>query len=132
MRLYGEYRAKNAAETPMIDYIEFEFPSVPEKFLPEDLDNRDLILSCDWDESDWFYDPKTGEGAFRCKGVYLNQVYANGHADLFADADIRGYQVHGVRSKSDFALTKLEVEDAAEKVLFLEEGLCGAEKFLEN
>ena len=132
MIFYGSYKARNATGTPILDYIEFEFPSIPEKFLPEDLENEDIALSSFWDESDWFYDPETGEGSFRCKGVYLNDIYANGHIDIFRNAIVREYQVYGVNAASDFELTELEVEDGLEKVFFAENSLKRAEIIIEG
>ena len=108
MIIYGDYSANTQC---MIDFMEFEFPEVPQKFVPEDFDtNEDLILTVDWDESDWIYDDKTHEGGFRLKGVYINQIYANGQIDLFKEAVLDAMQIYGPET-ADFKLTALQITD---------------------
>lgn len=108
MIIYGDYSANTKC---MIDFMEFEFPEVPKKFVPEDFDtNKDLTLSVDWDESDWIYDDKTHEGGFRLKGVYINQIYANGQIDLFREAILDAVQVYGPET-ADFKITALQIKD---------------------
>lgn len=115
MIIYGDYTANAQC---MIDFMEFEFPEVPQKFVPEDFNtNEDLILSVDWDESDWAYDEKIKEGYFRLKGVYINQIYANGQIDLFKKAIFDGMQVYGPET-ADFKLTALKIKDGDDEFDF--------------
>jgi hypothetical protein len=111
MTLYGTFNAEGARETPMINFIEFEFPKVADVFVPNDLDNKDIVLSCDWDESDWDFDNERGIGCFRAKGVYLNQRYANGHISDFMNAKIDTLQVSGIDTDVRFELTGLMIDD---------------------
>ena len=69
MTLYGTFNAEGARETPMIDFIEFEFPKVSDVFVPNDLDNKDIVLSCDWDESDWDFDNKARIDTLQVSGI---------------------------------------------------------------
>lgn len=129
MIFYGSYKAKSPCR---IDFIEFEFPEVPEKFVPEDFDtNKNLILSATWDESDWMFDDATGEGSFRMKGVDVNQVYANGCLDMFRNAILDCIQVYGPED-AEFVLTGLEVYDAGDTFEFPEEKLQPREYWYEE
>lgn len=117
MIFYGKAvtdRDKNYS--PMIDFIEFEFSEVDPKFLPEDFteeDNHDVILSCDWQESDWDYDSETGEVRFRCKGVDVNMHPANGHISMFENASIDTIQVYA-NGCEEFKLAALCIQDGEE------------------
>lgn len=123
MRIYGNYAA---AMPCMIDFLEFEFPKVPDMYCPEDLDNHDVILSVDWDESDWDYDPESSMGHFRMKGVYLNQIYANKQLDVFKSAILDKIQVAG-SPDADFVLTGLTINDGDESFRLPEEMLLPRE-----
>lgn len=113
MILYGSYRAESPCR---IDYLMFEFPEVPEAFIPEDFEkNEDMILSVFWDESDWAYEEESKEGFFRCKGVSINDVYANGHAGLFEGAIFDAMQVYADPS-ANFRLTELEFCDGEDTI----------------
>lgn len=118
MTLYGTFNAEGAKRTPMIDYIEFEFPKVSPAFVPEDLENKDIVLSCDWDESDWAFDTEDGTGSFRAKGVYLNQKYANGHICDFMNAKVDTLQVAGISEEIRFRLTGLVLDDGGKLFAF--------------
>ena len=123
MRMYGTFTAKSLDCAPYIDFFEFKFPELPDKFIPEDLKGEtDLVLTVDWDESDWDFDEETGEGSFRAKGVMINQEYANGHLDLFRKASLNNLQVHALPD-SDFRLTGLTVEDGDEWLEMDEESI---------
>ena len=99
MRFYGAYKTVpglGTDGTPRIDFIEFQFPDddIIPKFVPEDLQGEsDLVLSCDWDESEWDYNPETGVCFFKCNGVYINDIYANHALEMFLNAAIYNLQV---------------------------------------
>ena len=118
MIFYGDFTtAKGLPATPRIDFIEVEFNgSIDPKFVPEDLEaSPGIRLSCDWDESDWTYDENTGEGSFRCKGVYINQIYANGAGKMFEEAAVSEVQIYlpeaSKDTQIDFSMTAFDVFD---------------------
>ena len=118
MILYGSFKSKMPV---MIDFIEFEFDSIEDKFVPEDIrsedNNRGVILSVDWDESEWTHIPEDGVGAFKAKGVYINQIYANGALDVFKTARADTIQVYcqGKEGYPEFKLIALEFVDGDER-----------------
>lgn len=120
MILYGTFNADNAKETPMLRSIDFEFPRVSDVFVPKDLENRDLTLSCDWDESDWEFDSAKGIGSFRAKGVYLNQKYANGHIADFMNSKVDTLQL-AADDDVRFQLTGLMINDGGQFFVFPED-----------
>lgn len=129
MILYGTYSAESPCR---IDFLEFEFRKVPAKFVPEDFgQNEDMVLSVFWDESDWAFEEGSKEGFFRCKGVYINDVYANGHAGLFEDAVFDAVQVYAAPS-AKFRLTKLEFCDEKDTIRLPEEKLIPRELVYES
>lgn len=129
MIIYGGYKANAPCR---IDYIEFEFPVVPEEFVPEDFDtNEDLILPVSWDESDWAYNEETHEGSFRLKGVDVNMVYANGHLDMFVDTIIDAIQVYGSEN-AKFVLEGLNFCDGDRSFDYPEEKLTPREIYYEE
>lgn len=129
MIIYGNYKANSSC---IIDFMEFEFKEVPNKFVPEDFDtNKDLILTVDWDESDWGYDEKTKEGFFRVKGVYINQIYANGMIDLFKDAILDTMQIYG-QHDAEFQLTSIEIEDNNKVLEFAKKQLTPRDMWYEE
>ena len=127
MTFYGTFEA-TSSETPMIDFLDFEFKRIPDHFVPEDIrtsdGNKGVILSIDWDESDWKFVPETREGIFRAKGVYINNVYANGHAEAFKSAALDAIQVHGA---DNFVLTDLELTDGEDYFRFSSSSLDARE-----
>ena len=122
MIMYGTFKARRVGDAPWIDFMEFEFPHIPKKYMPEDLKKSftfplDLILTVDWDSSDWIFDTKTGEGSFRAKGIMVNQVYANGDADIFRYAHLVEMQIRNDED-SQFELTGLELLDGDKRFEF--------------
>lgn len=132
MTLYGCFEA-TASETPVIDFLEFVFKKIPNRFVPEDIrwdnDEKGVILSVDWDESDWSFVPETREGFFRAKGVYINNTYANGHADAFKGAVLDAIQVYGA---DNFVLTELELTDGEDYFRFPSKSLSPREVIYEG
>lgn len=129
MIIYGGYIANAPCR---IDFFEFKFKEVPEKFMPKDHDeNRDLILPVSWDESDWSYNETTHEGLFRLKGVDINEIYANGHLDMFKDADIDYIQVYGPED-AGFVLEGLEFYDGDRSFSYPKNKLAPRELYYEE
>lgn len=110
MIFYGSFNARpNLNEGPIIDFIEFSFSKADPVFLSGDLGGEgEVVLPCDWESSDWEYDSETGGGYFRCKGVCVNQRYANGHLEMFKNAVIDTLQVYA-SDDAEFELTALSV-----------------------
>ena len=126
MVIYGTFKTSGELqETPRIDFLEIEFPKVPEEFAPEDLEPENIILTCDWDESDWSWDRAEKIGYFRCKGVYVNQRYANGHVDMFENAIIDTMQVY-LNGSGEFKLEAIAVVDNEKSV-----ELCPVPRYIE-
>ena len=122
MNLYGTFTADKIKDRPMLCSIDLEFPKVSEAFLPADLENSGIVLSCDWDESDWDFDQERGEGAFRAKGVHLNQRYANGHIADFMNAKVDTLHICCDENIS-FKLTGLMLDDGGTQFIFPQDRL---------
>lgn len=119
MIFYGDFQTIcGLGETPVIDYIEFEFDDkrINPEFIPDDLKGGSGIrLCCSWDMSDWSYDQEDGSGSFRCKGVMAGEKYANGALDMFKGSRITDMQVY-FADKPDgieehFEITSFEIWD---------------------
>lgn len=114
MIIYGDYTANAPCR---INFMEFEFKNIPERLIRNDLmlkflnnQGESLILTVDWDESEWDYNENTKEGTFRLKGVWVHQAYANGEINLFKDCVFDTAHIYGPED-ADFKLTFLEIED---------------------
>lgn len=114
MIIYGDYTANAPCR---INFMEFEFKNIPERLIHNDLmlrflndQGESLILTVDWDESEWGYNENTKEGTFRLKGVWIHQAYANGEINLFKNCVFDTVHIYGPED-ADFKLTFLEIED---------------------
>ena len=93
--------------------------------------NEEVEINCFWDYSEWSYDPETGIVDFRCKGVMVNDIYANGHLDMFRNAKMIWAQVYMPCLPSDcktefsfeFEMLDLMVYDDGDVFTFSKENL---------
>ena len=130
MILYGTLKASQSlADNPRIDYIEM----IADKPLPTKFTSGFYTDTMDifWDESDWGI---TGDEMnyviFRCKGVYINDEYANGELSLFKDAVIKRVTVavpDSIPEDVGFELVELYLYDEEEEYHFDESVLKEAE-----
>ena len=112
MIIYGDYTANAPCR---INFMEFEFKNIPERLIHNDLmlrflndQGESLILTVDWDESEWGYNENTKEGTFRLKGVWIHQAYANGEINLFKNCVFDTAHIYGPED-ADFKLTFLDI-----------------------
>ena len=126
MIFYGDFKTTTGLpETPVIDFIEFEFSDnhIKNEFVPDDLkEGNGIQLCCSWDESDWCYDPEDGTGSFRCKGVAIGEHYTNGALDMFVNSVITYMQVFFRVSREvkriPFSIVSFEIVDGEEAMRF--------------